>query len=219
MFKVKEKIINLGDGRTITLETGRMARQADGSVLLKMGKTMLLATVVSAREAKEDTDFMPLSVEYKEKYASSGRFPGGFLKRESRPSDYEVLISRLVDRALRPLFPDDFHAETFVTVNLISADIDIIPDSLAGLAASAALSVSDIPFNGPMSEVRVARINNTFVINPTATQLKEADIDLMVGATFENILLVGGEMKEVSEEDMIKALRVAHEAIKIQCKS
>ena len=146
MFKIKEKIIDLGDGRTITLETGRMARQADGSVLLKMGKTMLLATVVSAKEAKEDTDFMPLSVEYKEKYASSGRFPGGFMKREARPSDYEILISRLVDRALRPLFPDDYHAETFVTISLISADMDIIPDALAGLAASAALAVSDIPF-------------------------------------------------------------------------
>jgi polyribonucleotide nucleotidyltransferase len=219
MFNIKEKNIDLGDGRIITLETGRMARQADGSVLLKMGKTMLLATVVAAREAKEDTDFMPLSVEYKEKYASSGRFPGGFLKRESRPSDYEVLISRLVDRALRPLFPDDFHAETFVTINLISADIDIIPDALAGLAASAALAVSDIPFKGPMSEVRVARINNTFVVNPTATQLKEADIDLMVGATFENILMVEGEMKEVSESEMIEALRVAHQAIKIQCKA
>jgi polyribonucleotide nucleotidyltransferase len=183
MFKIKEKIIDLGDGKTITLETGRMARQADGSVLLKMGKTMLLATVVSAQEAKEDTDFMPLSVEYKEKYASSGRFPGGFLKREARPSDYEILISRLVDRALRPLFPEDFHAETFVTISLISADMDIIPDALAGLAASAALSVSNIPFNGPMSEVRVARVNNKFIVNPTATQLKDADIDLMVGAT------------------------------------
>jgi polyribonucleotide nucleotidyltransferase len=196
-----------------------MARQADGSVLLKMGKTMLLATVVSAREAKEDTDFMPLSVEYKEKYASSGRIPGGFLKRESRPSDYEILISRLVDRALRPLFPDDFHAETFVTVNLISADMDIIPDALAGLAASAALAISDVPFNGPMSEVRVARINNNFIVNPTATQLKDADIDLMVGATFENILMVEGEMKEVSEADMIDALRVAHKAIKVQCQA
>ena len=141
MFKIKEKIIDLGDGRTITLETGKMARQADGSVLLKMGNTMLLATVVSANEAKEDTDFMPLSVEYKEKYASSGRFPGGFLKRESRPSDNEILISRLVDRALRPLFPEDFHAETFVTITLMSADMDIIPDELAGLAASAALAV------------------------------------------------------------------------------
>ena len=219
MFNIKEKIIDLGNGRIITLETGRMARQADGSVLLKMGKTMLLATVVSAKEAKEDTDFMPLSVEYKEKYASSGRFPGGFLKRESRPSDYEILISRLVDRALRPLFPDDYHAETFVTISLISADIEIIPDALAGLAASAALLVSDIPFNGPMSEVRVARINNVFVVHPTATQLKEADIDLMVGATYDNILMVEGEMKEVSEADMIEALRIAHEAIKIQCKA
>jgi polyribonucleotide nucleotidyltransferase len=219
MFNIKEKNIDLGDGRIITLETGRMARQADGSVLLKMGKTMLLATVVYSKEAKEDTDFMPLSVEYKEKYASSGRIPGGFLKREARPSDYEILISRLVDRALRPLFPDDFHAETFVTVNLISADMDIIPDALAGLAASAALALSDIPFNGPMSEVRVARINNNFIINPTASQLKEADIDLMVGATFENILMVEGEMKEVSESDMIEALRVAHKAIKVQCQA
>lgn len=219
MFNIKEKNIDLGDGKTITLETGRMAKQADGSVLLKMGKTMLLATVVSAKEAKEDTDFMPLSVEYKEKYASSGRFPGGFLKRESRPSDYEILISRLVDRALRPLFPENFHAETFVTINLISADIDITPDSLAGLAASAALVISDIPFDGPMSEVRVARINNQFVVNPTATQLKEADIDLLVGATYENILMVEGEMKEVPEEDMLEAIRIAHEAIKIHCKA
>ena len=219
MFIVKEKNIDLGDGRTITLETGRMARQADGSVLLKMGKTMLLATVVSAQEAKEDTDFMPLSVEYKEKYASSGRFPGGFLKRESRPSDYEILISRLVDRALRPLFPDDFHAETFVTISLISADMDIIPDALAGLAASAALVISDIPFNGPMSEVRVARVNNKFVVNPTATQLKEADIDLMVGATYDNILMVEGEMKEVSEEEMLEALKIAHDIIKLHCKA
>jgi len=219
MFKVKEKIIDLGDGRTITLETGRMARQADGSVLLKMGKTMLLATVVSAKDAKEDTDFMPLSVEYKEKYASSGRFPGGFLKREARPSDYEILISRLVDRALRPLFPDDFHAETFVTVSLISADMDIIPDALAGLAASAALSVSNIPFNGPMSEVRVARINKKFIVNPTASQLKDADIDLMVGATYDNILMVEGEMKEVSEEEMLEALKIGHDAIKVHCKA
>jgi polyribonucleotide nucleotidyltransferase len=219
MFKVKEKIIDLGDGRIITLETGRMARQADGSVLLKMGKTMLLATVVSAQEAKEDTDFMPLSVEYKEKYASSGRFPGGFMKREARASDYEILISRLVDRALRPLFPDDFHAETFVTISLISADMDIIPDALAGLAASAALAISDIPFNGPMSEVRVARIDKKFVVNPTATQLREADIDLMVGATYDNILMVEGEMKEVSEEEMLEALKIAHDAIKLHCKA
>jgi len=219
MFKVKEKTIDLGDGRQIVLETGRLARQADGAVLLKMGKTMLLATVVAAKEAKEDTDFMPLSVEYKEKYASSGRFPGGFLKREARPSDYEILISRLVDRALRPLFPDDFHAETFVTINLISADTDIVPDALAGLAASAALAISDIPFNGPISEVRVARVNGKFIINPSATQLKEADMDLMVGATYDNILMVEGEMKEVSEAEMLEALKMAHEAIKIHCKA
>jgi polyribonucleotide nucleotidyltransferase len=219
MFKIKEKIIDLGDGRIITLETGRMARQADGSVLLKMGKTMLLATVVSAQEAKEDTDFMPLSVEYKEKYASSGRFPGGFMKREARASDYEILISRLVDRVLRPLFPDDYHAETFVTINLISADMDIIPDALAGLAASAALAVSDIPFNGPISEVRVARINKKFIVNPTASQLEDADIDLMVGATYDNIMMVEGEMKEVSEEEMLEALKVAHDAIKVHCKA
>ncbi|MGD0340364.1 MAG: polyribonucleotide nucleotidyltransferase, partial [Bacteroidales bacterium] len=219
MFKVKQKTIDLGDGRQIVLETGKLARQADGAVLLKMGKTMLLATVVAAKEAKEDTDFMPLSVEYKEKYASSGRIPGGFMKREARASDYEILISRLVDRALRPLFPADFHAETFVTINLISADTDIIPDALAGLAASAALVISDVPFNGPISEVRVARINGQFVVNPTATQLKDADMDLMVGATYDNILMVEGEMKEVSEAEMLEALKVAHDAIKIHCKA
>ncbi|MBP5473192.1 MAG: polyribonucleotide nucleotidyltransferase, partial [Bacteroidales bacterium] len=166
MFNVKEKTIDLGDGRQIVLQTGKLARQADGAVLLTMGKTMLLATVVAAKEAKEDVDFMPLSVDYKEKYASSGRFPGGFLKREAKPSDYEVLIARLVDRALRPLFPDNFHAETFVNITLISADVEILPDALAGLAASAALAVSDIPFHGPISEVRVARIDGKFVINP-----------------------------------------------------
>jgi polyribonucleotide nucleotidyltransferase len=219
MFKIIEKTIDLGDGRTITLQTGKLARQADGAVLLKTGNTMLLATVVYAKEAKEDMDYMPLSVEYKEKYASSGRFPGGFLKREARPSDYEILISRLVDRVLRPLFPDDFHAETFVTVTLMSADKDTIPDALAGLAASAALAVSDIPFNGPISEVRVARINSKYIVNPTATQLKEADIDLIVGATYDNIMMVEGEMKEVSEADMLEALRIAHEAIKVQCKA
>lgn len=219
MFNIKEKIIDLGDGRQIILETGRLARQADGAVLLKMGKTMLLATVVAAKEAKEGTDFMPLSVDYKEKYASSGRFPGGFLKREARASDYEILISRLVDRVLRPLFPEDFHAETFVTISLVSADMDIIPDALAGLAASAALAISDIPFNGPISEVRVARINNKFIVNPTATQLKDADIDLMVGATYDNIMMVEGEMKEVSEAEMLEALKVAHDAIKIHCKA
>lgn len=217
MYDLKEKIIDLGDGRSITIETGKLAKQADGSVVLKMGKTMLLATVVSAKEAKEDVDFMPLSVEYKEKYASSGRFPGGFLKREARPSDYEILISRLVDRALRPLFPEDYHAETFVTINLISADPDIMPDALAGLAASAAISVSDVPFSGPISEVRVARIDGEFILNPTFSQLEKADIDMMVGATKENILMVEGEMDEVSESEMVEAIKFAHDAIKKQC--
>ena len=217
MYKVIEKNIDLGDGRQITIETGKLAKQADGAVLVKMGRTMLLATVVSALEAKEDTDFMPLSVEYKEKFSSSGRFPGGFLKRESRPGDYEILISRLIDRALRPLFPDDYHAETFVNVSLISADPFIMPDALAGLAASAALSVSTIPFNGPISEVRVARINGNLIINPTFSEIKNADIDIMVGATKDNILMVEGEMNEVSEADMVEAIKAAHEAIKIQC--
>jgi polyribonucleotide nucleotidyltransferase len=216
-MNVIKKTIELGDGRTITLETGKLARQAHGSVVLTMGKTMLLATVVSAQEAKEDADFMPLSVDYKEKFAASGRFPGGFLKREARPSDYEVLIARLVDRALRPLFPDDYHAETFVTINLISAEKDIMPDALAGLAASAALAVSDVPFHGPISEVRVARVNGKLLINPSFQQLEEADIDMIVGATYDNILMVEGELKEVSEDEMLEAIKFAHEAIKPQC--
>lgn len=217
MYNLTEKHIDLGDGRTITIETGKLAKQADGSVVVKMGRTMLLATIVSAQEAKEDVDFMPLSVEYKEKYASSGRFPGGFMKREARPSDYEILISRLVDRALRPLFPDDYHAETFVTINLISADPDVMPDALAGLAASAAISVSDIPFNGPISEVRVARIDGKLVLNPTFTQLEKAELDIIVGATHDNILMVEGEMNEVSEDDMIEAIKFAHDEIKKHC--
>ncbi|MBI5218120.1 MAG: polyribonucleotide nucleotidyltransferase [Bacteroidia bacterium] len=218
MFKVVEKKIELSDGRIITIETGKLAKQADGAVVVKMGKTMLLATVVAAKEAKEDVDFMPLSVEYKEKFASTGRFPGGFMKRESRPSEYEILISRLVDRALRPLFPDDFHAEVFVTINLISADKDIMPDALAGLAASAALAVSDIPFHGPISEVRVARIGGQMKINPTFTEMENADIDIMVGATYDNILMVEGEMSEVLETEMLEAIKFAHETIKPQCK-
>jgi polyribonucleotide nucleotidyltransferase len=217
MYKLIEKSIDLGNGRSIVIETGKLAKQADGSVVVRMGKTMLLATVVAARDAKEDTDFMPLSVEYKEKYAASGRFPGGFLKRESRPGDNEVLISRLVDRVLRPLFPDDFHAEVFVTINLISAEKDIMPDSLAGLAASAALAVSDIPFHGPISEVRVARVNGEFIVNPTFDQVEIADLDIIVGATYENIMMVEGEMHEVAEDVMLEALRIAHEAIKPQC--
>jgi len=219
MYKLIEKTIDLGDGRSITFETGKMARQADGAVLLKTGKTMLLATVVSAKEAREDVDFMPLSVDYKEKYASLGRFPGGFMKREARPSDYEVLIARLVDRALRPLFPEDYHAETFVTINLVSADQDVMPDALAGLAASAALAVSDIPFAGPISEVRVARIDNKFFINPGIEQLDNADLDIIVGATIDNILMVEGEMKEVPEEVMLEAIKFAHEEIKKHCKA
>jgi len=219
MYKAIKKEIKLNDGRIIEIETGKLAKQADGSVVVKMGNTMLLATVCSAIEAKEDVDFMPLSCEYKEKYASVGRFPGGFLKREARPSDYEILISRLIDRALRPLFPDDYHSETFVNVELISADKNIKPDALAGLAASAALAVSDIPFNGPISEVRVARINGNFQINPNNDEMELADIDLIVAATLDNIMMVEGEMSEVSEKDMLEAIKFAHEAIKIQCQA
>ncbi|MFA6950253.1 MAG: polyribonucleotide nucleotidyltransferase, partial [Lentimicrobiaceae bacterium] len=185
----------------------------------RMGDTMLLATVVAKKEAGENVDFMPLTVEYREKYASSGRFPGGFFKRETRPSDYEILIARMVDRALRPLFPDNFHAETQVIITLISSDNNILPDAMAGLAASAALAVSNIPFNGPISEVRVARINGAFVINPTVSALEEADIDLMVAASIDNIMMVEGELKEASESDLIDALKAAHEAIKIQCQA
>jgi len=217
MYNEIKKTIALADGREIEISTGKLAKQADGSVVVKMGKTMLLATVVSAKDAREDVDFMPLSVEYKEKYAALGRFPGGFLKREARPSDYEILISRIVDRVLRPLFPEDYHAETFVTINLISGETDVMPDALAGLAASAALAVSDIPFNGPISEARVARIDGKLVINPSVSELEKADIDLLVGATYENIMMVEGEMDEVSEAEMLEAMKFAHEAIKVQC--
>ncbi len=216
-MQVIEKTITLPDGRTIVLETGKLAKQADGAVMLKMGNTMLLATVVSAQEAGEDVDFMPLSVDYREKYSAAGRFPGGFFKREMKASDYEILISRLVDRALRPLFPDDYHADTIVNVILFSGEREEMPDALAGLAASAALSVSDIPFGGPISEVRVARIDGKFVINPKYSDLQRADLELMVGATYENILMVEGEMNEVSEDVMIEAIRVAHEEIKRHC--
>ena len=216
-YNATRKVIPLSGDREIIIETGKLAKQADGSVVVKQGNTMLLATVTAAKEPKDDCDFMPLSVEYKEKYASCGRFPGGFLKREARPSDYEILVSRLIDRALRPLFPSDFHAEVFVTVNLISADKDIMPDALAGLAASAALAVSDVPFGGPISEVRVARINGEFVINPTFSQNVDSDLDIMVGATIDNILMVEGEMKEVSEAVMLDAIKFAHEEIKKHC--
>ena len=199
------------------MQTGKLAKQADGAVWLTMGNTMLLATVVSAQEAGPDVDFMPLSVDYKEKFASVGRFPGGFTRREGKPSDYEILVSRLVDRALRPLFPDDYHAETFVQVTLYSGDEESVPDCLAGLAASAAIAVSDVPFHGPISEVRVARVDGRLMINPTKSELARADLDIMVGATYENIMMVEGEMNEVSEAEMLEAIKFAHEAIKEHC--
>jgi polyribonucleotide nucleotidyltransferase len=214
-----KKTFDMGDGRTISIETGKLAKQADGSVVVRMGDAMLLATVVSSKEPKVGADYLPLSVDYQEKFASVGRFPGGFFKREARLSEYEILISRIIDRALRPLFPSDYHADIQVMVTLISADVNIQPDALAGLAASAAITISDIPFNGPISEVRVARIDGKFVVNPFTTDLERADMDLIVAATMENILMVEGEMKEVSEEDMLGAIQVAHDAIKIQCKA
>ena len=217
MNVIKKQIV-LPDGRVIEIETGKLAKQAAGSAVVKMGGTMLLATVTAADEVKEGTDFLPLSVDYREKYYSAGRFPGGFLKRESKPSDYEVLIARLVDRPIRPLWPEDFHNEIFVYVNLISAEKDVQPDALAGLAASCALATSDLPFGGPISEVRVSRINGEWVINPNFSQMANADIELMVAATEENIMMVEGEMKEVSEADMLEAIKVAHEEIKKHCR-
>ena len=217
-MNIVKKTITMGDGTIVEIETGKLAKQAAGSVVVKVGGMMLLATVTCAKDAKEDVDFMPLSVEYKEKYAAAGRYPGGFLKREGRASDSEILVARLVDRALRPLFPDDFHAEVFVNVIMISADKVNMPDSYAGLAASAALAVSDIPWHGPISEVRVARIDGKFVINPTFQTVDNADIDLIVAATEENIMMVEGEMKEVSEAEMLEAIKCAHEAIKEQCR-
>ena len=213
------KTFDIGDGRMISIETGKLAKQADGACVVKMGNTMLLATVVAAKDAKENVDFMPLSVEYREKYAASGRFPGGFFKREARPSDNEILISRLIDRALRPLFPDNYHAEVQVIVTLISSDETILPDALACLAASSALAVSDIPFNGPVSEVRVARVGGTYVVNPEISQLETADIDIIVAATEANIMMVEGEMKEVSEQAMVDAIEFAHKHIKLACKA
>lgn len=219
MLDIKSKIITLPDGREIKIETGKLAKQADGAVTVTMGNTVLLATVCAAKDAAPGCDFMPLQVEYKEKFSAVGRFPGGFTKREGRASDYEILTCRLVDRALRPLFPDDYHAEVFVNVILYSSDGVDMPDALAGLAASSALAVSDIPFNGPMSEVRVARVDGKFVINPTFEELKRADIDMMVGATIDNIMMVEGEMNEVQESEMLEAIKVAHEAIKVQCQA
>ncbi len=213
------KSIVLADGRTITLETGKLAKQADGAVVLRMGKTMLLATVTAAKDASPGVDFMPLQVEYREKFSAFGRYPGGFMKREGRPSEHEILTSRLIDRVLRPLFPEDYHAEVFVNVTLYSSDGEDMPDALAGLAASAALAVSDIPFNGPISETRVSRIDGKFIVNPTFSQNEKADMDIVVGATLDNIMMVEGEMDEVSEAEFLGAIKIAHEAIKTQCEA
>ncbi len=216
-MNVITKTVALPDGRTISIETGKLAKQADGAVMLRMNNTMLLATVCAAKTAQPGTDFMPLQCDYKEKYSAAGRFPGGFTKREGRAGDYEILTSRLVDRALRPLFPSDYHCEVYVNITLFSADGVDMPDALAGFAASAALAASDIPFEGPISEVRVARIDGEYVINPTFEQLKNADMDIMVGATEENIMMVEGEMDEVPESALLEALKAAHEAIKPMC--
>ncbi len=213
------KTFSLPDGRTISIETGKLAKQADGSVVVRMGDTMILATAVASKEAKEDVDFMPLTVDYQEKFAAVGRIPGSFHKREARLSDYEILVSRIVDRAIRPLFAEDFHADTQVALTLISADKNLMPDCLVGLAASSALMMSDIPFNGPISEVRIARINGAFKINPFISDMEHADIDLIVAGTEHDLNMVEGEMDEISEEDMIAALKVAHDAIKQQCKA
>jgi polyribonucleotide nucleotidyltransferase len=213
---VSKEIIDLGDGRSISIETGKLAKQADGSVVVQMGNAMLLATVVSARKASPGVDFLPLTVDYREKFAAAGRFPGGFFKREARPTDGEVLTMRLVDRVLRPLFPDDYHAETQVMIQLMSHDENVMPDALAGLAASAALAISDIPFSTLISEVRVARIDGKFIINPSRAQLDLSDIDMMIGASTDSIAMVEGEMKEISELEMVEAIKFAHEAIKIQ---
>ncbi|MFM6941853.1 MAG: polyribonucleotide nucleotidyltransferase [Aquirufa sp.] len=216
-FNIITKHISMPDGKEVSIETGKLAKQADGAVVIKSGNMMLLATVVANKEAKEGVDFLPLSVDYQEKFASNGRIPGSFLKREARLSDYEILISRLVDRALRPTFPDDYHADVQVLINLISADSEVLPDAFVGLAAAAALAVSDIPFNGPISEVRVAKINGEYKVNPSVSELAGASLELLVAANANDILMVEGEGDEVSETEMLEALRIAHDAIKIQC--
>jgi polyribonucleotide nucleotidyltransferase len=218
-FNIITKHISMPDGKEIQIETGKLAKQADGAVVIKSGNMMLLATVVANKEAKEGVDFLPLSVDYQEKFASNGRIPGSFLKREARLSDYEILISRLVDRALRPTFPDDYHADVQVLINLISGDAEVLPDAFVGLAAAAALAVSDIPFNGPISEVRVAKINGVYKVNPSVSELAGASLELIVAANANDILMVEGEGDEVSETEMLEALRIAHDAIKIQCKA
>ncbi|WP_417855453.1 polyribonucleotide nucleotidyltransferase [Xanthomarina gelatinilytica] len=214
--KVFKEVIDLGDGREISIETGKLAKQAHGSVVVQSGKCMLLCTVVSNYQ-QSDVDFLPLTVDYREKFAAAGRYPGGFFKREARPSDGEVLTMRLVDRVLRPLFPKDYHAETQVMIQLMSHDDDVMPDAMAGLAASAAIQLSDIPFETPISEARVGRINGEFIINPTQSQLLESDIDMMIGASADSVMMVEGEMDEISEEEMAEAIKFAHEAIKVQC--
>ena len=219
MIKEEKEIIKLEDGREIILTTGKLAKQAHGSVEVRMGNTHLLATVVSNKDAKEGVDFLPLTVDYREKFAADGRFPGGFLKREARPTDQEILVMRLVDRILRPMFPSDYHAEVQIMISLNSHDENVKPDALAALAASTAIAISDIPFNGPISEVRVARINGNYVINPSSEDLNSADIDLMVGASADSVAMVEGEMDEVSENEMIEAIKTAHEAIKVQCQA
>ena len=218
-YELQTKTIDLGDGKPISIETGKLAKQADGSVMVRMGDTMLLATVVSNKEAKDGIDFLPLTVDYREKYASAGRFPGGFFKREARPSTDEILTMRLVDRALRPLFPDDYHADTQVMIALMSSDKENMPDALACLAASAAISVSDIPFNGPVSEVRVGRKDGKFIINPTFEELEGSDIDMIIAGTESSIVMVEGEMSEVSEDEMVSAIEAAHAAIKVHCQA
>jgi polyribonucleotide nucleotidyltransferase len=217
MIKEEKEIIKLEDGREITLTTGKLAKQAHGSVEVRMGNTHLLATVVSSFEAREGVDFLPLTVDYREKFSADGRFPGGFLKREARPTDQEILVMRLVDRILRPMFPSDYHAEVQIMISLNSHDPNVKPDALAALAASTAIAISDIPFNGPISECRVARIDGSFMINPSSEQLANADIDLMVGASADSVAMVEGEMNEVSEAEMIEAIKIGHQAIKVQC--
>jgi polyribonucleotide nucleotidyltransferase len=211
------KKIEQKDGRTIEIRTGKLAKQAHGSVELRMGNSVLLATVVSNKEAKDDVDFLPLTVDYREKFAADGRFPGGFLKREARPTDHEILIMRLVDRILRPLFPSDYHAETQIMLSLVSHDENVCPEALAGLGASAALAVSDIPFNGPISEVRVGRVNGELIANPTPSQLEESDIDMVIGASADSVAMVEGEMDEISEAEMVEAIKFAHDEIKNHC--
>ena len=216
-MNIVNQTINLGGGKEISIETGKLAKQADGSVVVRMGETMILATAVANVDVRDGVDFMPLTVDYREKFASTGKFPGGFLKREARPSDEEILTMRLVDRALRPLFPDDYHAETQVMLQLMSSDKQNMPDALACLAASAALAVSDIPFNGPVSEVRIARKDGNFTVNPTFEELKGAELDMMIAGTLDSIVMVEGEMDEVSEAEMLEAIKQAHAVIKVQC--